>query len=124
MSKYDLWGRILMKSTGIVRKVDDLGRVVIPIELRRTLDISVKDPLEIYVDTDKIVLKKYLPACIFCGSAEDLLNFNGKNICKKCAAEIESTLAMAGGKNLRDTPDDADPESISDALDNIVKNNF
>ena len=56
-----------MKSTGIVRKVDELGRVVLPIELRRTLDIAEKDALEIYVDSDRIVLRKYEPACIFCG---------------------------------------------------------
>lgn len=78
-----------MKSTGIVRRVDELGRVVIPIELRRTLDIAVKDALEIYVDSDRIVLKKYEPACIFCGSAEDVANFRGKNICKGCLKEIE-----------------------------------
>jgi len=56
-----------MKSTGVVRKVDELGRVVIPIELRRTLGIAEKDALEIYVDHEKIILKKYEPACIFCG---------------------------------------------------------
>ncbi|MGI6486368.1 MAG: AbrB/MazE/SpoVT family DNA-binding domain-containing protein [Tepidanaerobacteraceae bacterium] len=78
-----------MKSTGIVRRVDELGRVVIPIELRRTLDIAVKDALEIYVDSDRIVLKKYQPACIFCGSAENVVNFRGKNICKSCLREIE-----------------------------------
>ncbi|HHX23880.1 MAG TPA: AbrB/MazE/SpoVT family DNA-binding domain-containing protein [Thermoanaerobacterales bacterium] len=77
-----------MKSTGIVRKVDELGRVVIPIELRRTLGIAVKDPLEIYVDQDRIVLKKYLPACIFCGHAEGLIDFRGKSICKSCAKDI------------------------------------
>ena len=64
-----------MKSTGIVRKVDELGRVVIPIELRRTLGIDLKDALEIYVDEEKIILKKYEPACIFCGSAAAILFF-------------------------------------------------
>ena len=54
-----------MKSTGIVRKVDELGRIVIPIELRRTLDIGIKDSLEIYVEDDQIILKKYMPACSF-----------------------------------------------------------
>jgi transcriptional pleiotropic regulator of transition state genes len=110
-----------MKSTGIVRKVDDLGRVVIPIELRRTLDIGVKDPLEIYVDTDKIVLKKYLPACIFCNTAENLLNFSGKNICKKCAEKIESTLAIADEKSVGDVSAGTDPGSTGKALDDIVK---
>jgi len=61
-----------MKSTGIVRKVDELGRIVIPIELRRTLDIEIKDALEIYVDRDQIILKKYEPACLFCGNARDV----------------------------------------------------
>ncbi|SHK10691.1 transcriptional pleiotropic regulator of transition state genes [Geosporobacter subterraneus DSM 17957] len=78
-----------MKSTGIVRKVDELGRVVIPIELRRTLNIGEKDALEIYVDTEHIILKKYEPACIFCGQAKDVKNFKGKNICPACIAEIK-----------------------------------
>ncbi|WP_429160882.1 AbrB/MazE/SpoVT family DNA-binding domain-containing protein [Desulfitispora alkaliphila] len=73
-----------MKSTGIVRKVDELGRVVIPIELRRTLGIDEKDALEIYVDQERIILKKYEPACVFCGNAEDVINFKGKNICTVC----------------------------------------
>lgn len=77
-----------MKSTGIVRKVDELGRIVLPIELRRTLDIEVKDALEIYVDGAQIILKKYEPACIFCGNAKDVANFKGKNICRDCLAEM------------------------------------
>ena len=75
---------MMMKSTGIVRKVDELGRVVLPIELRRTLGIDEKDALEIYVDREKIILKKYEPACVFCGNAEDVVNFKGKNICSEC----------------------------------------
>jgi len=71
-----------MKSTGIVRKVDELGRVVIPIELRRTLGIEQKDALEIYVDNEHIILKKYEPACIFCDNARDVETYKGKNICK------------------------------------------
>ena len=78
-----------MKSTGIVRKVDELGRVVLPIELRRTLDISEKDSLEIYVDANSIILKKYEPSCIFCGNAKDMLVFKGKNICPACMAELK-----------------------------------
>jgi len=74
----------MMKSTGIVRKVDELGRVVIPIELRRTMGIEEKDALEIYVDDEKIILKKYEPACVFCGNAEEVVNFKGKNVCKTC----------------------------------------
>ena len=69
-----------MKSTGIVRKVDELGRVVLPIELRRSLNIDVKDSLEIFVDEEKIVLKKYEPADIFTGSMDNLIDFNGKKV--------------------------------------------
>lgn len=77
-----------MKSTGIVRKVDELGRIVLPIELRRTLNIDVKDSLEIYVDGSQIVLTKYEPSCIFCGSAEDVISFKGKNVCRHCLKEL------------------------------------
>ena len=80
-----------MKSTGIVRKVDELGRVVIPIELRRTLEIAEKDALEIYVDGEQIILKKYAPACIFCGQAKDVEVFRGKNICPACFKELKET---------------------------------
>ena len=79
-----------MKSTGIVRKVDELGRVVIPIELRRTLNIGEKDSLEIFVEGDTIILKKYQPACVFCGQAKDVRNLKGKNVCPKCIGEIGS----------------------------------
>lgn len=77
-----------MKSTGIVRKVDELGRIVIPIELRRTLNIEEKDPLEIYVDGEQILLKKYQPACIFCGEVKEITDFKGKKVCKKCLNDI------------------------------------
>jgi len=78
-----------MKSTGIVRKVDELGRVVLPIELRRTLNIDIKDSLEIYVENDSIILRKYEPSCIFCGSSEDVKEFKGKNICNICYEEMK-----------------------------------
>ena len=77
-----------MKSTGIVRKVDELGRIVLPIELRRTLDIEVKDALEIYVDGSQIILKKYEPACIFCGTAKNVIHFKGRNLCEDCLHEL------------------------------------
>lgn len=77
-----------MKSTGIVRRVDELGRIVLPIELRRTLNIAEKDSLEIYVDGSSIMLKKYQPACIFCDSAKDISVFKGKNICAHCLKEL------------------------------------
>lgn len=79
-----------MKSTGIVRKVDNLGRVVIPIELRRNLDIDVKDALEIFVEDDQIILKKYAPACIFCGQAKGVQTYKNKNICPTCREELRS----------------------------------
>lgn len=77
-----------MKSTGIVRKVDELGRIVLPIELRRTLDIAEKDSLEIYVDNDSIILRKYQPACVFCDNARDVVVYKGKNVCKECAKSL------------------------------------
>lgn len=78
-----------MKATGIVRKVDELGRVVIPIELRRTLGIGEGDPLEIFTDDDgKIVLRKYEPACIFCGSTDRVFEFKGKKVCTDCASRL------------------------------------
>ncbi|MBN6187374.1 AbrB/MazE/SpoVT family DNA-binding domain-containing protein [Aneurinibacillus sp. BA2021] len=77
-----------MKSTGIVRKVDELGRVVIPIELRRTLGIGEKDALEIYVDGERIMLKKYEPACVFCGSTEETITYKGKIVCGVCLSEM------------------------------------
>lgn len=77
-----------MKSTGIVRKVDELGRIVLPIELRRTLDIAEKDALEIYVDGDNIVLHKYQPACVFCDSTDGVIEYKGKNVCRDCAKKL------------------------------------
>lgn len=79
-----------MKSTGIVRKVDELGRVVLPIELRRTLDIAEKDALEIYVEESSIILRKYEPACIFCDSAKNVTTYKGKNICAECLKELKN----------------------------------
>ena len=77
-----------MKSTGIVRKVDELGRIVLPIELRRTMGIDVKDALEIYVEGDTIMLRKYEPSCVFCGNAKDIIHIKGKNVCSTCAREL------------------------------------
>lgn len=82
-----------MKSTGIVRKVDTLGRVVLPVELRRTLGIETKDNLEIYTEGDTIVLRKYTPNCVFCGSEKDLLDFNGRPVCRACARTITALAA-------------------------------
>ena len=80
----------MVKSTGIVRKVDELGRIVIPIELRRNLDIEEKDSLEIYVEDDHIILKKYSPACAFCSNAAGITVFKGRNICSSCLEELSS----------------------------------
>lgn len=79
-----------MKSTGIVRKVDELGRIVLPIELRRTLDIAERDELEIYLDDDKVILKKYEPSCIFCGSSCGLVTYHGRNVCLECIENMNN----------------------------------
>ena len=81
-----------MKSTGIVRKVDELGRIVLPIELRRTLGIEEKDRIEILVDGESIILRKYQPACIFCDNAKDIINYKGKNICPDCIRAMNEKL--------------------------------
>lgn len=77
-----------MKSTGIVRKLDELGRITLPIELRRTLGVSERDPLEIFVDEDKIILKKYEPADIFNGEKNELIDFCGKKVSKASIIEL------------------------------------
>lgn len=79
-----------MKATGIVRKVDELGRIVLPIELRRNLDVQEKDALEIYVDGENIILKKYEPVCTFCGSGQRFENYKGKQICMACLQNIKA----------------------------------
>ena len=78
-----------MKSTGITRKVDDLGRIVLPIELRRTMDIAVRDELEIYLEADQIILRKHGPKCIFCGSTHDLVSYRNKDVCQSCIRQME-----------------------------------
>ena len=77
-----------MKSTGIVRPVDNLGRVVIPMEIRSTFDINPKDSLEIFTEGDKIILKKYRPSCVFCGNADDVVYLDDKRICRSCIEKI------------------------------------
>ena len=78
-----------MKSTGIVRMVDQLGRIVLPIEIRKTMGISEKDPLEIFIDDNKIILMKYQPSCTFCNNADNIVYFNGKRICEDCLKKIK-----------------------------------
>ncbi len=77
-----------MKSTGIVRKVDELGRIVLPIELRRTLNIDIKDPLEIFVENDQIILRKYNPGCNCCSNAGLLIAVGGISLCPSCLAKF------------------------------------
>lgn len=79
-----------MKATGIVRKVDELGRIVLPIELRRNLDIEERDALEIFMDGESIVLKKYEPACTFCGSSQSVSAYKNKRVCAACLRELKS----------------------------------
>lgn len=79
-----------MKATGIVRKIDDLGRIVIPREIRRVFSIEEGDPMEIYTDNDSVILKKYEPACIFCGGADEITEFKGKKICHDCVQSVKT----------------------------------
>jgi len=79
-----------MKGTGIVRKVDELGRIVLPIELRRTLGINERDAVEIFVEGQRVILQKYEPACVFCGSSDGITDFKGRNVCKKCRKQISA----------------------------------
>ncbi|MHB1342151.1 MAG: AbrB/MazE/SpoVT family DNA-binding domain-containing protein [Coriobacteriia bacterium] len=78
-----------MSDTGIVRRVDDLGRIVIPMELRRTLGINVKDPMSISVEGDRVILEKYRDACVICGNQEDVTAVKGRNVCSLCVTEIK-----------------------------------
>ncbi len=77
-----------MKSTGIIRKVDDLGRIVLPAELRRLLELDDRAEVEIYTENNTVVLKKHQPSCIFCGAKDDLIAFRGHNICPACKKEL------------------------------------
>ena len=79
-----------MKSTGVVRKVDELGRIVLPKELRTILNINEKDSIEIFTDDDKIILQKYQPACVFCNNIENVVYFNGKRICADCVEKLKN----------------------------------
>ena len=78
-----------MKSTGVVRKLDNLGRIVIPIELRNTMGIAIKDSLEIFTDGDQIILRKYAPGCVFCGETRDIVTFADKRVCYGCVRKLK-----------------------------------
>ena len=79
-----------MKATGMTRQVDELGRFVLPIEIRRAIGINVKDSLEIFTEEDRVILRKYEPACIFCNSADDVVYYEGKRICGACLAKLKA----------------------------------
>jgi transcriptional pleiotropic regulator of transition state genes len=80
-----------MKSTGMVRRVDELGRIVLPAEIRQTMDIQSRDTLEIFTDETRIILQKYEPSCIFCGSADGVSVFKEKRICAACIAALKES---------------------------------
>jgi len=84
-------GNYYMKSLGIVRKVDELGRIVLPIETRKRLELAAGDGVEIFVEKDRVILKKYEPSCIFCGDADNVINYKDKKICKSCMEELKKS---------------------------------
>ena len=77
-----------MRSLGMVRKIDELGRIVLPIETRRLMDLQAGDGVEIFSKKDRVILQKYAPACIFCGEAEDVITYKNKRVCRNCAKEL------------------------------------
>ena len=77
-----------MKSTGIVRNIDQLGRVVLPMELRKLLDLKVQDPVEIFTQGNDVVIRKYRPSCVFCNRNDQIVEFKGLNVCDHCIAEL------------------------------------
>ncbi len=84
-----MFGGVFMKSTGIVRTIDAVGRFVIPMELRRTMNLmDSSDALEVFVDDDKIILRKYSPSCIFCKGLDNIVEYNGQKICKECIEKL------------------------------------
>lgn len=89
--KVERWGKNV-KSTGIVRKIDELGRIVLPMEIRNTLNLEPKDSIEIFVEEDKIILKKYQPCCIFCKSTKNNVIYDKKLVCKSCIEKLKKQL--------------------------------
>ena len=82
-----------MKSTGIVRRIDKMGRVVLPAELRRTMNLGDRETVEIFVEGSSVILKKYNPVCIFCDSGRQDSLFKGKNICARCLRQLQESPA-------------------------------
>ncbi len=79
-----------MKSLGMVRKIDELGRIVLPIEVRRAMEINPGDGVEIFVEKNRVVLQKYEPSCIFCGEADNNIVFGQRKICSECLAKLKA----------------------------------
>ena len=79
-----------MKALGIIRPIDELGRIVLPVETRKMMDLNPKDGVEVFIEDDKIILKKYRPSCIFCGEADGVIDFKGKKICRDCVESLKS----------------------------------
>lgn len=94
-----------IKATGIVRRLDNLGRLVIPKELRKILSVNEGDALEIYTEGDKIMLKKYTPGCVFCGEVENTFNFQNKFICVNCSKDILKSSKTSSVKSNKDSAD-------------------
>ena len=80
-----------MKATGIVRRIDELGRIVLPIELRRNMNLDVHDPVEIFLEGDSIVLRRYESSCVFCGETHGLIAFRGKQLCSACVRQLKES---------------------------------
>ena len=81
-----------MKSTGMVRKVDELGRIVLPAEIRQNMDINVRDSLEIFTDGGRIILQKYQPSCIFCSNVDNIVFFQNKRVCMECVEKMKAEM--------------------------------
>ncbi len=79
-----------MKSTGMVRKIDELGRIVIPAEIRQNMDLQIKDSMEIFTEENRIILQKYQPCCLFCRNADNVVYFNDKRICRSCLEKLKA----------------------------------
>lgn len=79
-----------MKSTGMVRKIDDLGRIVLPAEIRKVLDIQLRDSVEIFTEGEQIILQKYRPSCIFCNRVDQVVYFQEKRVCTECIAKLKN----------------------------------
>jgi len=97
-----------MKATGVVRRVDELGRIVLPCELRRTLHINDKDPLEVFVDGDKIILKKYRRMCLLTGSPDDLIEYNDKRVSRQAIKEMAEIAGFLKPENSEDDSNEDD----------------